>query len=460
MKPRELVSDDEPSLREMLGILLRRAGYETTLAASQREALQRIAEEEPFDAVITDLLMPDGSGMDVLRAARERDESTQVLMITAHATTEQAVEAMRLGAYDYVQKPFNNDELLAALEKALEKRALVTENRVLRGEALGESGRYGLVGRSLAMQRLRALIEKVAATPSSVLITGESGTGKEVVARAIHRLSPRADGPFVVVNCGALPESLMESELFGHEKGAFTGATSAKPGLFRAAHGGTLFLDEIGELPLPLQVKLLRTLQEKAVRPVGGEKELPVDVRVLAATNKNLEEEVREGRFRQDLFYRLNVIRVEMPPLRARREDIPLLAQHFLEKHAALVGERRTLSPAALRRLLELDFPGNVRELENLIERGATLASGEVIEPADLGFFDEPTPPAPAGPTEPTELPPGFDLDAHLAREEERYLRLALEQAGGVRTRAAELLGMSFRQFRYRLAKYEPDVGD
>jgi two-component system, NtrC family, response regulator PilR len=455
MKPRVLVCDDEPSLREMLGILLRRAGYEITLASGLREALARVAESEPFDAVITDLRMPDGSGMDVLRAARERDDSTQVLMITAHATTEQAVEAMRLGAYDYVQKPFENEELLAALEKALEKHALVAENRVLRAEVLGGAGLHGLVGKSASIQKLRAMVEKVAATPSSVLVTGESGTGKEVVARAVHRLSPRAEEPFVVVNCGALPEALMESELFGHEKGAFTGAIAAKPGLFRAAHGGTLFLDEIGELPPPLQVKLLRTLQEKAVRPVGGEKELSVDVRVLAATNKNLEVEVKEGRFRQDLFYRLNVIRVHTPSLRERPEDIPVLASHFLERQSALMGQRRALSPAALKSLLSQDFPGNVRELENLIERGATLASGEFIEPADLGFVEpEPAPREPAL----AELPQGFDLDAHIAREEERLLRLALEQAGGVRTKAAELLGMSFRQFRYRLAKYEPDA--
>src|SRR5690606_28565520 len=341
-----------------------------------------------FDAVVTDLLMPDGSGMDDLRAARERDESTQGRMNTAHPTTQQAVEAMRLGAYDYVQKPYNNAELLAALEKALEKRALLTENRVRRAEVHGGAALHGLVGKSASVKRLRAMIEKVAATPSSVLVTGESGTGKELVARAIHKLSPRSDAPFVVVNCGALPESLMESELFGHEKGAFTGATAAKPGLVRAAHGGTLFLDEIGELPLPLQVKLLRTLQEKAVRPVGGERELPVDVRVLAATNRDLEEEVREGRFRQDLFYRLNVIRVHTPALRERPEDIPLLAAHFLEKQSALMGQKRALGPAALKRLLEQDFPGNVRELENLIARGATLASGELIEPGDLGFAD------------------------------------------------------------------------
>jgi two-component system, NtrC family, response regulator PilR len=454
MKSRVLVCDDEPSLREMLGILLRRAGYEITLASGRREALERIAESDTFDAVITDLLMPDGSGMDVLRAARERDESTQVLMITAHATTEQAVEAMRLGAYDYVQKPFNNDELLAALEKALEKRALVSENRVLRAEVQRGTGLHGLVGKSESIQRLRALVEKVAATPSSVLVTGESGTGKEVVARALHHSSPRADGPFVVVNCGALPEALMESELFGHERGAFTGAIAAKPGLFRAANGGTLFLDEIGELPLPLQVKLLRTLQEKTVRPVGGQKELPVDVRLLAATNKNLEEEVQTGRFRQDLFYRLNVIRVHTPSLRERREDIPLLVAHFLEKQAALTGRRRALSPAAMKDLLARDFPGNVRELENLIERGATLASGEVIEPEDIA--DDGSELEREQPTL-TDLPAGFDLDAHLGHEEERLLRLALEQAGGVRTRAAELLGMSFRQFRYRLAKYEPD---
>ncbi len=441
----------------MLQILLRREGYRVDLVDGVHAARDRIAGVEPYDAVITDLVMPDGTGMEVLDAVRGRSSETQILMITAYATTEQAVEAMRRGAYDYVQKPFKNHELLATLEKALEKRAIVAENETLRAQVRSQWSEGELIGKSPAMERLRDMVKRVASSTTSVLITGESGTGKEMVARALHFQSPRADAPFVVLNCGAVPENLIESELFGHVKGAFTGATTAKDGLFRAADGGTLFLDEVGELPPALQVKLLRVLQDHKVRPVGGSSEIEVDVRVLAATNRDVESEVQAGTFREDLFYRLNVIRIEVPPLRDRPEDIPLLAQHFLAKHAALQGRRIELSLEAMQWLAQQPFAGNVRELENIVERGVTLARGNVVGREDLGDA-HPSKKA----SQLTEIPEdGFDLDDYLTQVERELLFRALNQSGGVRKRAAELLGMSFRQFRYRLAKHiAPEVGE
>jgi two-component system response regulator PilR (NtrC family) len=454
---RILVCDDEASLREMLQILLRREGYRVDVVDGVHAARDQLGSADPYDLVITDLVMPDGTGMEVLDAVRSRSADTQILMVTAYATTEQAVEAMRKGAYDYVQKPFKNHELLATLEKALEKRAIVAENQTLREQIKARWSEGQLIGKSPALDRLRDLIKRLSNSTASVLITGESGTGKEMVARALHFQSPRAEDPFVVLNCGAIPENLIESELFGHVKGAFTGATAAQAGLFRAADGGTLFLDEIGELPPPLQVKLLRVLQDRKVRPIGGSTEVDVDVRVLAATNRNVESEVDAGTFREDLFYRLNVIRIEVPPLRKRPEDIPVLANYFLEKHAALQGRRLEFSPEAMRWLAQQSYAGNVRELENIVERGVTLAPGSTVQREDLGD------------THPSkksahllQIPEGdFDLDDYLAQVEKELLYRALDQAGGVRTKAAELLGMSFRQFRYRLAKHiSPEVGD
>jgi two-component system response regulator PilR (NtrC family) len=447
---RILVCDDETSLREMLRILLRREGYEVDIVDGVHAARRRIAAEQPYEAIVTDLVMPDGTGMEVLDAARERATETQVLMVTAYATTEQAVEAMRKGAYDYVQKPFKNHELLATLEKALEKQAILADNQTLREQVKSRWSEGQLIGKSSAMRSLRELVTRVAGSPTNVLLTGESGTGKEMVARALHFQSGRADEPFVVVNCGAVPENLIESELFGHVKGAFTGATTAKEGLFRAAHGGTLFLDEVGELPSPLQVKLLRVLQERKVRPVGGHGEEEVDVRVIAATNRDVEADVEAGKFREDLYFRLNVIRIELPPLRERLEDIPMLAEHFLKKHRALHGRALELSPDAIRWLTEQSYAGNVRELENIIERGVTLATGDMIRREDLGE---------AHPSRKDALrariPEGcFDLDVYLTQVEKELLYRALDQAGGVRKKAAKLLGMSFRQFRYRLAKH------
>jgi two-component system response regulator PilR (NtrC family) len=449
-----LVCDDEAGLREMLGVLLRRAGFEVELVDGVNAAKARIASEAALDLIVCDLAMPDGSGMEVLSAAKKRDDALQVIMVTAFATTEQAVEAMRLGAYDYIQKPFKNNELLAQVEKALEKSSIVQQNRSLRAQVAANFRVGDLIGKSAAMRAVMDVVRRVASGRSSVLITGESGTGKEVVARALHQAGDRAGQPFVTVNCGALPEALMESELFGHEKGAFTGANARKDGLFRAAHGGTLFLDEVGELPTPLQVKLLRVLQERKVRPVGGTQEVEVDVRVVAATNRDVEQAVREGTFRQDLFYRLNVIRITLPPLRERREDIPALANHFLQKHSALEGKRLAFSAEALRFIDEQDYPGNVRELENVVERAVALASEPYVVRADLLGLQHTESSAPSAPEAPVLGPDGVDLDALLGNIERALLLQALERTGGNRTNAAKLLKTSFRSLRYRLVKY------
>jgi two-component system response regulator PilR (NtrC family) len=454
MAARILVCDDEAGLREMLEVLLRRASYEVASTGSVQGAIELLESGQRFDLVITDLAMPDGSGMQVLEAAKRRDDALQVIMITAFASTEQAVEAMRLGAYDYIQKPFKNNELLAQLEKALEKSSIVHENRTLRAHVKGSYRIGDLVGKGARMQAVMELVRRVASGRSSVLITGESGTGKEVVARALHQTGERASLPFITVNCGALPENLMESELFGHEKGAFTGASSRKDGLIRAAHGGTLFLDEIGELPTPLQVKLLRVLQERKVRPVGGQQEIEVDVRVVAATNRDVESAVREGSFRQDLFYRLNVIRIQLPPLRERKEDVPTLAAHFLQKHSAIEGKRLSFSPEALTWIAQQEFPGNVRELENVVERAVALATEPYVVRFDVqGSIDEEDAARPA--KELQVLPPeGMDLDTLLGDYEKGMLIQALERTGGNRTNAAKLLQMSLRSLRYRLDKY------
>jgi two-component system response regulator PilR (NtrC family) len=464
MGARILVVDDEAGLREMLQVLLKRHGYDVEVAEGQKRAVELLRKPPSFDVVVTDLMMPDGSGMGVLAEARKVDESTQVIMITAYATTDQAVQAMREGAYDYIKKPFKNDELLAVVEKAGEKRAIVDQNRMLR-RRLRDGFRAGdIVGKSPAIERIMRLVERVASAPSSVLITGESGTGKELIARALHQSGERASKPFVAINCAALPETLLESELFGYEKGAFTGADSKKEGLFRAAGTGTLFLDEVGELPLALQVKLLRALQERTVRPVGGHEEIAVHCRVVAATNREVEREVAEGRFREDLYYRINVINLRLPPLRERPEDIPLLAEHFLTKHAAVQNKRLQFSPEAMRWLVSRAYRGNVRELENLVERAVTLALGSRVELSDLDY----DPSAQGGTPRalPVEIPDeGIDLDAYLGEIEKRVLVAALEKAGGVRKDAAKLLGTTFRSLRYRLAKYglgdpDEDTGD
>ena len=445
----------------MLDILFRRAGYQVVLAPGHRSALEALRQApQPFPVVLTDLRMPDGSGLDVLTASKTRDPTTEVILITAHSSIENAIDAMRAGAYDFVTKPPDAAELVALVAKAFEKHALSSENARLRAliEARHDGG---VVSHSRVMQGVIDVIERVAATRSTILITGESGTGKERVARSVHSQSDRASGPFLVVNCGALPEALMESELFGHDKGAFTGATSSHLGVFRQANGGSLLLDEIGELPLSLQVKLLRFLQERAVRPVGAAHEIPVDVRVLAATNRDIDGDVASGRFRQDLFYRLNVIRLHIPPLRDRREDLGPLVEHFLARFSAEMGKAVTgLTPDAARVLNRYAFPGNVRELENIIERAVVMSRARLIGLGDLPPELSGLAGAPA--TSLDELPPeGCDLEAVLGEVERRLLVSALDRTGGVRTHAANLLGITFRSIRYRLRKHGfDDAGD
>jgi two-component system response regulator PilR (NtrC family) len=449
-----LVVDDELSMREFLEILLRKEGYSVDTAKHGEEALASL-DRHPYDLVICDIMMPRVDGMQVLRRVKEVSPETQVIMITAFASTESAVEAMKIGAYDYITKPFKVDEIKLVIAKALEKSRLVQENTLLRQEL---KSRYAfenlLVGSSRPMLELYEMIRQVASTRSNVLVSGESGTGKELAAKATHYLSPRKDKPFLTVNCGAIPRELMESELFGHKKGAFTGAYQHKKGLFEMADQGTIFLDEIGELDTSIQVKLLRAIQDKTFKAVGGLEDVLVDVRVIAATNLNLEEAVAQGRFREDLYYRLNVIRLRMPPLRERKDDIPILAQHFLEVYAKELGKPiKKISSEAELKLLAYDYPGNVRELENIIERAVALEHQDVILPESLPeFLRRPEEPGavPAAVALPEQ---GMNLDVTIEEIERRLITEALRRSKGVKKDAAELLGISFRSFRYRLAK-------
>ncbi len=452
---RILVVDDERSVREMISILLAREGYEIVTAPNGDKAGALLEAGEHFDLVITDLAMDKGNGLQVLSAAIDRDPHCPVILITAFGTTESAVEAMKKGAHDYIEKPFNVDKFKLIVRNALDHRTLIRENIDLRARVRGEFYFADIIGRSEPMRKVIALCKKVSDSAATVHISGESGTGKEVVARAIHFDGPRTSEAFVAINCGALPEQLMESELFGHVRGAFTGATEDKPGLFEAAHGGTLFLDEIGELPLPLQVKLLRVLQEKKIRPVGGANEIPVDVRIISATNSDLQELVTQNRFRADLFYRLNVIQITMPPLRDRMEDIPLLVKIFLSQLQEQIGSRaKGIGNTAMRALMAYRYPGNVRELKNILERSATLASGEQVELDDLppGILTDNRAPIKNG----TALPDsGVDLDATLASLERKLIEQALDRSEGAQKPAAELLGITVRSLRYRIDKPE-----
>jgi len=452
MSARLLVVDDEPSMLDMLSLLWRAEGYEVETARSVGEARERLAER-PVDLVLCDILMPDGNGLELLREIKASDPRVAVIMMTAYTSTKSALEAMKLGAYDYISKPFADlEELKLLVAKALEKTQLVDENVYLRGELERRYAFDRIVGRSPRMRAVFELVERVARTHSTVLIQGESGTGKELVARAIHFASPRARQRFLSVNCGALPETLLESELFGHERGAFTGAVREKRGLFQEANRGTLFLDEIGDMSLPMQVKLLRALQDRTVRKVGGTVEEPVDVRIIAATNQNLAERLAQGTFREDLFYRINVIPIELPPLRERREDIPLLVHHFLLESSRRLGiEPRRISVEAMRRLETHSWPGNVRELENLVERTLALSTAEVITTDDLPL--ELLIPGQTGAATPTLPSEGLDLEARLDGLRRELMRQALDRTGGHQGQAAELLGMSLRSFRYYAGK-------
>jgi two-component system response regulator HydG len=442
-----LVVDNESSVRMTLTMLLKGQGHRVLEAAEGRAAIEKL-REEPVSLIITDLKMAEVSGLDVLREAKVLRPEAGVILLTGHGTIESAVEAMRLGAFDYVTKPFESSELLHRVQNALTHHQLVSEVRLLRQQIREQCGFGTLVGRSVHMVRVAEMISRVAKTDTTILIEGESGTGKELVARAIHAESPRADRPFVAINCGALPETLLESELFGHVKGAFTGATATKKGLFEEADRGTLFLDEIGDTSAAIQIKLLRVLQEREIRRVGSNAPIRIDVRILAATHRSLEELVKEGRFREDLLYRLNVVTIPVPPLRERREDIPLLAAHFLEGAAKRLGKPApTLSQEAMNLLLEYPWPGNVRQLENAIERAVLLATRETIFPGDFppSLLRTGSAGGPGGPA--SKL-------TRLEDVEREHILATLEGLGWNQARAADVLGIGRNTLWRKLKEY------
>ncbi|HEX7895140.1 MAG TPA: sigma-54 dependent transcriptional regulator [Terriglobales bacterium] len=461
--PNILICDDERSICEMLDITLRREGYKVETVNSG-EAGKKKLDSSLYDVVVTDIKMPNVSGIEVLRHAHQVSPDSAVILITAVDDYEAAVEAVKAGgAADYIRKsPAMVDEIKLAIRRALEKVSLSRQNFALKRDAATRNSLDNLVGVSAAIEKLKQTIRTVASTQSTVLIYGESGTGKELVARAVHACSPRAADPFVSINCGAFPETLLESELFGYVKGAFTGANQNKRGLFEVADGGTIFLDEIGEMNLSMQVKLLRVLQERCVRPVGGTAEVPIDVRVIAATNRDLERQVAENTFREDLYYRLNVIPVTVPPLRDRREDVPLLVNHFVRKYAKSAG--RTIAqvePESLGQLSNYEWPGNVRQLENTIERAVALETGDVLRVqlpverararAAAAGVGADSVSVPSG----AVLPDGMDMEKYVAEIERSLLKSALKQADGVQTRAADVLKISYRSFRHLMKKYE-----
>ncbi|MFT5685221.1 MAG: two-component system response regulator AtoC [Myxococcota bacterium] len=462
-----LVVDDEPSIRKVLAAQLKRVGYGVTAAANGAEAVSLLSER-PFDLVISDLQMPGIDGMALLAHCRASLPALPVILITAHGTVDTAVEAIKLGAHDYITKPFDQHELLAIITKAL--RTGEARSTQIHADA---EGRFAIIGRTSAMRRIYTRIEKVADKPTTVLITGESGTGKELVAQALHDNSSRTNQAFIQVNCGAIPENLFESELFGHEKGSFTGAATSKPGRFELADGGTLFLDEIGELPLSMQVKLLRVIQDGTFDRVGGIRSRTVDVRLVAATNRDLKTEVKEGRFREDLFYRLSVIPIELPPLRDRIDDIPLLAKHFICGFNPRLGtEVEGVTPEAITAMKAYGWPGNIRELENLMERSMLLADpgARMLGPADLSGLGEPQEDAEdaQGPDGPPGALQGLGLKeyvrAHTERLERAHIQRALSDSSGNVTHAARALGISRKSLQikmrmYRLRDDEPGTG-
>jgi len=447
-----LLVDDEEKILKTLSRALRDAGHEVVDTTSARQA-QRLLNARTFDLLVVDNLMPEMSGLDLIRelvAGTPEGERPQILMMTAHATVESAIEAMKLGALDYLQKPFEIDELLVVVRRALDHQRLRTEYRYLVSERDEQFDHYGIIGRSRGIQDVIARAEMVASTKSTVLITGETGTGKELVARVIHDRSAQRDMPLIKVNCAAIPETLLESELFGHVRGAFTGATSNKKGKFALADGGTIFLDEIGTMTPTLQAKLLRVLQEREIEPLGSERIETIDVRVIAATNRDLRQMVADQKFQEDLFYRLNVIPIEIPPLRDRREDIPALVEHFVRKHAQRTGRHvEKIDDAVLTGLQQYDWPGNVRELENTIERAVVLSQGSIISAKAVSVLGAVTPQA-------TGLP-SLKLRQNIEWVERETIRRALEGAGGVKKDAAELMGISQRALSYYLAKYRLD---
>ena len=437
-----LVAEDDRPQRDILVKILASEGYEVEQASQGAEAMAK-AEAGNFDLVLMDLKMPDTQGISLLDDLLRMDSQLSVVIMTGHGTVETAVAAMKRGAYDYLTKPLEKDDLLLTVKRGVERRWLLSENLLLRQEVEGKFRPANIVGSSKKMQVIFEIVDKVSRSTATVLIFGESGTGKELIARAIHYQSPRKERPFFAINCAAFPETLLESELFGYEKGAFTGAQSRKIGIFEAASGSSLFLDEVGDLSPATQAKVLRALQEKEIKRVGGVESIPVDVRILAATNKDLAAEVRKGMFREDLYYRLYVIPIVLPPLRERAEDIPSLIEHFTKKY----GPGRRFSPQAMKRLINLPWPGNVRELESVIERAMVLSEKEVIEPEDL--------PMDAVPQAQEEMKPEIPPGGMAFEAWERALLVeALRKSDGVVAKAARLLGMSYRTFQYRMEKF------
>ena len=448
-----LIVDDEAIQRDIVKDILEDQGCRVSTAGSGPEALERV-QREAFDVILTDLRMPGMSGVELLEHLKAFDPDLVVVVITAYGSVESAVDAMKKGAFHYLSKPLGKEELTLVVQRALRTKHLADENRSLRQELRERYAFHNIIGRSRPMQEVFRMIEKVAPSESTVIIYGESGTGKELVARALHAHSRRYDHKFLAVNCAAIPDTLLESEMFGYEKGAFTGAQTQKKGLFEEAHAGTLFLDEIGDLDIVLQAKLLRVLQAGEFQRVGGTQTLTADVRVLAATNKNLEEEVREGRFRQDLYYRLNVVPIFLPPLRGRKADIPDLAAHFLKKYQAkhAAGPKR-IGADAMQRLLDYRWPGNVRELESVVERSVILAEGEVIGPETLPLPLQDRPADAAAPADPAHLTIP-DEGISLEQVERGLIEAALRKSGGQIKRASELLGITYKTLQYRIQKY------
>jgi len=448
---RILVVDDDLGMRDLLEIMLTQEGHEVACSGAPEKALQRFRKDR-FDLVITDLKMPKMDGIEFLRQVKELSPETLVILITAFASGDTALSAMKEGAYDYIEKDFDIDDLKRIVQEALGKRGVQKEEVQFIKDPAGYISFEGMIGKSREMLKIYATIKKVAETSANVLILGESGTGKELVAKAIHQHSPRKEMPFVVINCGGIPENLLESELFGYMKGSFTGAFTDKAGLFETANEGTIFLDEIGELPPLLQVKLLRVVQEKTFRRIGGKMDIRVNTRIISATNQNLEEKVKQGSFREDLYYRLNVIPITLPPLRARKEDIPLLTRYFIEKYSReFAKEIKTISSYALELLMNYPFPGNIRELENIIERSVALENTNIILPDNLFLEKNQSRP---GHAYPVEIPDtGIHLNEELAGIERLLIEKALLKAGGSKTKAAELLHVSFDSLRYRIDK-------
>ncbi len=472
MSNRILVVEDEQSMRDLMVLMLRKEGYKVEASESGVRAKERLDRNEVFDLAISDISMPGMSGLELLRHFRQVSPESAVILMTAYGSKETAIEALNEGATYYVEKPFDLDEIKVVVRKTLEQRRLASENadlrvqnRDLKAQLQGTYSFEGLVGKSAKMRAIFQLVERIAETGSTIMISGESGTGKELIARAIHYNSGREEQPFVSINCGALPDELLESELFGHMRGSFTGATATKKGLFEVANGGTIFLDEIGETSAAMQIKLLRVLQERRIRRVGGTEEIPVDVRVITATNQDLEQMVREKRFREDLYYRINVIPIRMPALREKPEDIRPLAEHFLAKYSALMGKTaRGISEPSLECLEAYQWPGNVRELENVVERAVALEASDVIHPESLPR-EVRLGKAHRGGEVAVVLPEaGINLERHVEDLRRRYMMEAMERTGSVQTHAAEMLGMTFRSFRYFAKKYsltgrDPSMG-